>query len=304
MTVRHTSHRHFRSRSPQSSCIGTAFSPLSRNARVLTPPASRSAANFGIWALTAAQKKEQRLSHRLSHHHIGSIGSTISASDTASLPVPHPSHAPLLAPDADAANAHEHALDSDSESETSSISDSEDDGAPPETIVRVTGREPSFVGHMVRERVTPAGRIRAMEPASEIPGCNQPREEIGVLHVGPVRKWQAKRAEWDVKYAKDLTKWSGVREADHIEAEEKGGFLGGRIKGGEGGERPPRCALARWWSETRALEAGDSVDATGKHVNMALALWSKVSAVPDEEVAGDKQVEEVKAKVAEEGSQA
>ncbi|KAK4703020.1 hypothetical protein P7C70_g3202, partial [Phenoliferia sp. Uapishka_3] len=249
----------------------------------ITKPA-KSAANFGIWALTAAQKKQDRLAHP-------NPDSSHSSSAASSL-----HHGHLHPKDAAAANAEEHEFDSDEESETSSIdSDDADKNFKPSDFVTVTGHEPAFVNHMVRERVSPAGKIRAMEPAEQLPGCVMSRDELGVPHLGPVRKWQKKRAEWDTKYHKDLEKYRGLREEDQRRTVQQGGFLEGRLKRASG-EDPPLCALARWWDEKHALEAGDSVDDVGKRVNAALAMWSRISAMPDEEIVGDKKLEEAQAK--------
>ncbi|KAM0754689.1 alpha/beta-hydrolase [Meredithblackwellia eburnea MCA 4105] len=274
----------------------------------ITRPAKfmyRTIANFGIWALTAAQKKEERIS-RLAEKK-ASRQNSLQTSTSAALSTPNgdASHAPLHHVDLVQANEEEHEVDSDDESEISSVSGDDENvyNGPDFDLVKVTGHEPAFVDHMVRERVSPAGRRREMEPAVDLPGCNVPREEIGKVHAGPVHKWQAKRLEWDTKYAKHLAKWRAVREEDDTRTIQQGGFLNGRLKragpDGGAGENPPLCALARWWDEKRALEAGESVDATGKKVNAALAMWAKVSTMPDEEVAGEKKVEEVKHKVEE-----
>jgi hypothetical protein len=77
-----------------------------------------------------------------------------------------------------------------------------------------------------------------------------------------------------------LAKYRSIRENDRIIAEREG-FLSRKLQG----ERPPLCSLAGWFDEKLALECGQSVDETGKEVNMALAMWAKVSAAPDAEVA-------------------
>lgn len=207
---------------------------------------------------------------------------------------------PIQAADAAAANAEVHSIDSGEESEISSLDgDSQNaDNRSALDLVTVTGTEPHFVGHMVRERVSPAGRIRSMEAPELLPGCTMPRDEIGVVHIKPITKWEAKRKEFDTKYAKDLAKFRAIREEDERRTEQQGGFLGGRLRRNKG-ENPPLCALARWWDEKKALEAGESVDDVGKKVNAALAMWARVSAMPDEDVAGGKKLEEASAKVEE-----
>ncbi|KAI5477577.1 lipase/esterase [Pseudohyphozyma bogoriensis] len=249
----------------------------------ITTPARfqyRGAANFGLWALTVARKKEDRKSRRKSssdHSHHGSgAASTRSSKSSGSTnePTVHPA-------DWSAANEEEHEFDEESESEYSS---DEEEGSP-EEMVRVTGKEPSFVDHMVRERVSFNGKIRAMEPASELPACNVRPEEIGLVKAGPVRKWLAKRAAWDKTYEKELKKYRAIREADRLLAEVNG-FLTGTLHG----ERPPLCSLAGWHNKEMALECGDSVDETGKKENIALAMWASISAAPDEEQVGGKDV--------------
>ncbi|KAL8286505.1 hypothetical protein RQP46_004522 [Phenoliferia psychrophenolica] len=248
----------------------------------ITRPAKymyRTVANFGIWALTASEKKQERLERHESRpestHHIAG---------------------PVHATDAAAANEEEHSVDSDDESELSSL---DGDSQNPENsseldLVTVTGHEPSFVNHMVRERVSPAGRIRAMEAPELLPGCTMPRDEIGILHLGPVTKWKTQRAEWDARYAKEHAKFRAIRDENERRVLQEGGFLEGKLKFDKG-ENPPLCALARFWDQKLALEVGESVDEVGKKVNAALAMWARVSSQPDEQIAGPKQVEEAKA---------
>ena len=100
----------------------------------------RSAANFGLWALTAARKRELR--HR-------ALDASLDALDLAPTLPFDPDFPPALTSlDAHLANTTSHSIDSDLESETSSIA-----SETASKIVQVTGHEPPFVESMVRERV-------------------------------------------------------------------------------------------------------------------------------------------------------
>ncbi|GAA6052509.1 hypothetical protein JCM3770_003802 [Rhodotorula araucariae] len=247
---------------------------------------------------------------------------THSAVNPAAPVVPH-----LVAADHAAANARVHSGDdSDSESDVSiantessasSVSTTADaDGAgagavgevaenvPPQRVTATghlpafsapsTGGTPLATGSMIRLRVSLHGVIRALEPADELPGCLMRPDDIGRLHAGPVRKWLAQRREWDERYAKELAHFRALKAADRARAEQ-GGYLLGQFSS----ERPPLGSVAGWWDEKLAKEAARSVDEVGEKTSatMALSMWSGISARPDEEVAGDAQVKETKARV-------
>ncbi|KAK0629181.1 hypothetical protein B0T17DRAFT_652892 [Bombardia bombarda] len=59
---------------------------------------------------------------------------------------------------------------------------------------------PPFKGHMIRQRVTPHGLIFPLPPAEELPGCTMACELVGVIKVGPVRKWLAHKRRWDARF--------------------------------------------------------------------------------------------------------
>lgn len=149
--------------------------------------------------------------------------------------------------------------------------------------VKVTGQLPRFRAHMIRERVSWTGQIRALEPAERLAGCTIPSDEIGQLHSQPVRKWLASRAAHDVKFAKDLTHWRQARQADMALARTDGGHLLGQFKD----ETPPVTSVTAWNDEKMALRVAESVDRPGLETNLALDLWTKISAAPDEEVMND-----------------
>ncbi|GJN87087.1 hypothetical protein Rhopal_000032-T1 [Rhodotorula paludigena] len=179
------------------------------------------------------------------------------------------------------------------------------ENVPPQRIT-ATGHLPAFssspagAANMIRQRVNLHGFIRPLEPASQLDGCTMNSEHIGLLHAVPVRKWLAQRREWDDKYAKDLAHFRELKRADW-EAAQRSGWLLGQFEG----ERPPLGSVAAWHDEALAKEAARSVDEAGKKTKatMALSMWSGISAKPDEEVAGDKKVEEVKAKLEREGDE-
>ncbi|KAG8901770.1 hypothetical protein FRB99_005108 [Tulasnella sp. 403] len=63
------------------------------------------------------------------------------------------------------------------------------------------GRTP-FQDHMIRERIATNGIIRPLEPASTIPACNMPLEDIGVLNENSVRRYIEGQRIWERKFAK------------------------------------------------------------------------------------------------------
>lgn len=167
-----------------------------------------------------------------------------------------------------------------------------------ETPARVTatGHLPAFsrashgnrgAAHMIRQRVSLHGTIRPLESPEALPGCNMRPEDIGRLHAVPVRKWLKQRQAWDDRYAKDLEHWRQVKLTDRAKAEQSA-FLLGQFPG----ERPPLGSVAGWHDRDLARKAASSVDeAVGKKTSasMALAMWTNISAKPDEAVVGDNE---------------
>ncbi|GAB7356479.1 hypothetical protein MBLNU459_g7240t2 [Dothideomycetes sp. NU459] len=62
---------------------------------------------------------------------------------------------------------------------------------------------PPFVDYMIRQRVDRHGMTYPLAAASDIPSLHIDPNIIGVIKPGPVRKWLAKKKEWDVKYGKE-----------------------------------------------------------------------------------------------------
>lgn len=54
---------------------------------------------------------------------------------------------------------------------------------------------------MIRERISTSGIIRALEPESDIPACNQLLEDIGVLNEQSVRRYLEGQSKWERKFA-------------------------------------------------------------------------------------------------------
>lgn len=295
----------------------------------------RGVANAGLFFLAAAKaKKERRLSAAVSREHerttpasarTGALGAgtdaaSASASTTSAVNPAAPVEPVLQHEDHAAANATTHEdveredesdeSDANTESSASSVSADEEgpqvENVPPQRIT-ATGHLPAFssassggprAAHMIRQRVNLHGFIRPLEPPDELDGCTMNPEHIGLLHAGPVRKWLAQRSKWDDLFAKDLAYWRDVKTRDRVRARE-GGFLLGQFAG----ENPPAGSVAGWHDAEMAKKAASSVDeAVGKKTSatLALAAWSNISNKPDEDVAGDKKVEQVRAEVGEE----
>lgn len=119
---------------------------------------------------------------------------------------------------------------------------------------------PPFKNHMIRQRVTRHGVIFPMAPASELPGCTMPRELVGVVKEGTVKKWLKQKNEWDRRYASSKKK---VHKK----------FVQDLIVGYEGfgdGELPPPSALAG-----RRKKGDKEVTGVAKRAkSVGLAMWS------------------------------
>ena len=196
---------------------------------------------------------------------------------------------PLISATAAALANQEGVYEEDVQSECSSScsSDEEDEQADeaesavkPSGIVSVTGSEPLPTpgsGNIVSERVSTRGRIRPFEPIAEVPALHpELKEHIGQVHPeGAIKKWMAKRKEWDEQYKKDLDRWWAVKRADRERAEAAGYLT--RDLGEKDGvkERPPLCALAGWFDREMAREVGKSVDEAAGKVGMGAMVWMR-----------------------------
>ncbi|KAE8542380.1 hypothetical protein D1P53_001157 [Cryptococcus gattii VGV] len=163
------------------------------------------------------------------------------------------------------------------------------DAVPAKGIVTVHGTEPLYGNvNLVSERVSVHGNIRPFEPVEAVPAL-QPslREHIGQVHGdGAIRKWLARRHEWDKKYSKDLAKWRDIKQKDRIKAEAEG-FLTRDLQG----ERPPLCSVAGIWEAKLARDVARSVDEVTSR-SMGLGWWTKWGSKADEEHADRRKMRE------------
>ncbi|KIR56537.1 lipase/esterase [Cryptococcus gattii Ru294] len=163
------------------------------------------------------------------------------------------------------------------------------DAVPAKGIVTVHGTEPLYGNvNLVCERVSVHGNIRPFEPVEAVPAL-QPslREHIGQVHGdGAIRKWLAKRHEWDKKYSKDLAKWRDIKQKDRIKAEAEG-FLTRDLQN----ERPPLCSVAGIWEAKLARDVARSVDEVTSR-SMGLGWWTKWGSKADEEHADRRKMRE------------
>jgi hypothetical protein len=139
---------------------------------------------------------------------------------------------------------------------------------------------PPFRHHMIRQRVDRHGNIYALEAESELPGCNLPTNEIGVVKKGPVKKWIAAKKEWDTRYA------SAKRNVQKQRMKE---MAAGYATFGDG-EVPPPSALAGRRRNDELMKEPK------KRKSMGLSLWALWGSKHDKdtmvrEVQADRNVE-------------
>jgi hypothetical protein len=126
---------------------------------------------------------------------------------------------------------------------------------------------------MIRERVDRHGNISALEPESELPGCNLPAKEIGVIKEGTVQKWMAAKRKWDTRFASTKRKVQKQRAME---------FAKGYQTFGDG-ETPPPSALAG----RRRLEGHLAEEK--KKQSKALSLWALWGSNHDEKAIEHEQ---------------
>ncbi|KAK0668017.1 hypothetical protein QBC41DRAFT_394797 [Cercophora samala] len=135
---------------------------------------------------------------------------------------------------------------------------------------------PPFKNHMIRHRVTRHGDIFPLDPPSALPGCTMPRDLVGVVKVGTVRKWYEHKKRWDVKFAKTKARVHQQRIKD---------MQAGYEVFGEG-EVPPPTALAG----RRKIDNGGAVDKMRKKKGRSygLSLWGSWGSKHDERTRGNE----------------
>ena len=127
---------------------------------------------------------------------------------------------------------------------------------------------PPFKNHMIRQQVSRHGTVTALPPPSELPACNMLPEDIGVVKVGPVRKWLEARRQWDNRFGSTAAKVQKQR-------------LKAMVAGYEGfdGETPPPSALA---GRRKVAEEDKAKDLKKRKKSVGLALWSVWGSKHDE----------------------
>jgi hypothetical protein len=125
---------------------------------------------------------------------------------------------------------------------------------------------PPFRHHMIRQRVDRHGHISQLEPESELPGCNMPSSQIGVIKEGPIRKWMAAKKQWDTKFASSKRRVQKQRAKDMAKGYQQFGD----------GEVPPPSALAG------RRKLGEDLKEPKKSRSMGMSLWSLWGSKHDE----------------------
>ncbi|KAK6362319.1 hypothetical protein TWF730_006014 [Orbilia blumenaviensis] len=133
---------------------------------------------------------------------------------------------------------------------------------------------PTFVNHMVRQRVDRKGNIHPLKPASELECMQLPMEEIGCIKPEPVRRWMEGKKSWDGKYAKAKKKVQEQRAKEIAE----GGYLQFEDDGSGIVETPPGSALAG-----RRRKEGEMIPGRSFKPSYGLKLWSMIGSKQDVE---------------------
>ncbi|KAK3303494.1 Alpha/Beta hydrolase protein [Chaetomium strumarium] len=169
----------------------------------------RSVAQFSAWALAGAQKTHVGI---LDDDEISVISSSSSSSSSSS-----PSENELDASKTEQQEAVKHHRSHAGNS-----------------VGRAGDPLPPFENHMIRQRVTRHGEILPLPPPSELPACCMPRDQVGVVKVGTVRKWLQHKRRWDARFKQAKARVHKQRLRDMA--------VGYEVFGE--GEVPPPSALA------------------------------------------------------------
>lgn len=162
-------------------------------------------------------------------------------------------------------------------------------------LISVTGQEPPFKNHIVRQRVTPDGFARAMEPESQLTALQMDRECIGQISPdGPVWRWLEKKKIWDRAYRRDLIYYRKIRMKDRKKADQVGHLSRTLFD-----ENPPLSSVAGMydeklaWQSVRDQDGSVGNDGRTERAGLSMLLWSKLSSKPDAEQQGRKTIDEM-----------
>lgn len=222
----------------------------------------RSVAQFGAWALAA---KQQRPVAIMDDDEISIISNNHSQSDASQHEEDdRPSTSATLSFPPRTGN-----LDVKNPEATRPVSEyatrAQTSAVPSGAVGRAGDPLPPFENNMIRQRVDRHGNIYPLSEPSELPSLHVDRNSIGVIKPGPVRKWMAKKTEWDTRYAKEKRSVQKTRLKEMKEGYD-----------GFDGETPPPTALAgrrRKRMEKQKVKKGKS---------WGLAMWSGWGSKHDE----------------------
>jgi len=126
---------------------------------------------------------------------------------------------------------------------------------------------PPYKNHMIRQRITRHGVIYPLAPPSALPALQMDPNTIGVIKQGPVRKWKAKKEEWETKFASQKRK---VQKQRAKEIQDGYASFGPQ-------ECPPPTALAG-----RRTKAMEKMLHKKRTKSWGLAMWSGWGSKHDE----------------------
>lgn len=162
-------------------------------------------------------------------------------------------------------------------------------------IISVNGQEPPFKNSIVRQRVTPDGYAREMEPEHQLTALQMDREAIGQISPdGPVRRWLEKKRIWDKTYRRDLLYYRKIRMKDRKKADQVGHLSRTLFD-----ENPPLSSVAGMydqelaWKSVKDQDASIGDDGKTERAGLSMLLWSKLSSKPDAEQQGKKAIDEM-----------
>ncbi|KAF5027295.1 hypothetical protein F66182_589 [Fusarium sp. NRRL 66182] len=126
---------------------------------------------------------------------------------------------------------------------------------------------PPFKNHLIRQRVTRYGATLPLAPEAELVACCVQPESVGVVKEGTVKKWLARKDDWDHRYASTKAKIYKKIISDMVVGYHDFGP----------GEYPPPTALAG-----RRRVDSELVEGNKRQKSWGLALWSLWGSKHDE----------------------
>lgn len=237
----------------------------------------RSIAQFGAWALAAAQGSEIGI---LDDDEISEIGSDSEDESEQRVKGTREERRKIYQ---DAVDVDRPSVDGAAASSTSAPKRTASALSLGTSIGKAGDPLPPFHKNMIRQRVTRHGDIYPLAPAKALEACNMAPSEIGTIKPGPVRKWLAAHDEGNRRFAGIKRKVQLQRLKEMRESQQDAVFHETFPQGTS--DKPPPTAMA-------GRHRDELPKPTKQRESKGLAMWVGMQSKHDEQAIEKEQQKE------------